>query len=71
MDAPRPIAAAGEGGLVLLRYVGVTDIDVYPGAVTGTAYPFGLERRRGYVDARDAPGLLDTIEDTLHVFVEA
>lgn len=61
----------GEGGLVLLRYTGVTDIDAYPGAVTGQAYPFGLFRRRGYVDARDAAGLLAVIEDGRLVFEEA
>lgn len=59
---------AGEGGLVLMRYTGVMDIDTYPGAVTGAAYPFGLLRRRGYVDARDAAGLLAVVEDGLSVF---
>lgn len=58
----------GSGGLVKLCYTGVTDIDTYIGSVTGTGYPFGLFRRRGYVDTRDVPGLLDTIEDGLKVF---
>ena len=51
-----------------MRYIGWVDIDTYPGAVTGMAYPFGLLRQKGYVDARDAPGLLDTIEDGSRVF---
>ena len=51
-----------------MKYTGVTDIDTYPGKVTGTGYPFGLLRRKGYVDARDAQGLLSTIEDTQSVF---
>jgi len=58
----------GEHGLVGVRYTGLTDIDTYPGAVTGQAYPFGLFRQRGYVDARDLPGLLATIEDGFKVF---
>lgn len=51
-----------------MRYKGVTDIDSYTGAVTGASYPFGLLRRRGYVDARDVSGLLATREDGLEVF---
>jgi hypothetical protein len=51
-----------------MKYTGVTDIDTYPGQVTGTGYPFGLLRRRGFVDARDVPGLLQVTEDTLPVF---
>lgn len=61
----------GEGGLVLARYTGVGDIDIYEGTVTGTGYPFGLFRRRGYVDRRDLPGLLETVEDGMRVFEEA
>lgn len=64
----QPKVIAGEGGLVLMKYTGVTDIDTYPGQVTGTGYPFGLLRRRGFVDARDVPGLLQVTEDTLPVF---
>lgn len=52
----------------MLKYTGLLDIDTYVGAVTGTAYPFGLFRRRGYVDARDSAGLLETVEDGLKVF---
>lgn len=52
-------------------YRGVMDIDSYPGLVTGTAYPFGLFRRRGFVDARDVQGLLAVIEDGQPVFTEA
>jgi hypothetical protein len=44
------------------------DIDTYPGQVTGTAYPFGLFHQRGYVDARDAQALLETVEDGFKVF---
>lgn len=51
-----------------MRYKGVTDIDTYTGKVTGAAYPFGLIRRRGFVDARDVPGFLATVEDTKLVF---
>lgn len=58
----------GEQGLVLMKYTGVTDIDTYTGKVTGTGYPFGLLRRKGYVDTRDKPGLLATVEDTQSVF---
>jgi hypothetical protein len=51
-----------------VRYTGVTDIDTYVGQATGTAYPFGLFRRMGYVDTRDLAGLLETVEDGLVVF---
>ena len=51
-----------------MKYTGVSDIDTYTGAVTGTGYSFGLLRRKGYVDKRDMPALLQTIEDTLPVF---
>lgn len=51
-----------------MKYTGWMDIDTYVGSATGTAYPFGLERSKGYVDSRDAAGLLATTEDTLPVF---
>lgn len=54
-----------------MEYTGVTDIDTYPGDVTKTAYPFGLFRQRGYVDSRDADGLLSLQEDGLSVFRKA
>jgi len=54
----------------MLQYTGVMDIDTYAGDVTGTAYPFGLFRRKGFVDKRDAPGLLAVVEDGLTVFRE-
>lgn len=60
---------AGSRGLVVLKYTGVTDIDTYPGPVTGAAYLFGLLRMRGYVDTRDAPGMLEITEDGRRVFV--
>lgn len=64
----QPQTVLGEAGLALLYYTGVMDIDTYIGPITGAAYPFGLFRRRGYVDSRDVPGLLQTIEDGLKVF---
>jgi hypothetical protein len=51
-----------------MKYTGFMDIDTYKGEVTGTGYPFGLLRRRGYVDTRDCPGMLKIIEDTQLVF---
>ncbi len=51
-----------------MRYTGWMDIDTYQGSATGTAYPFGLERQRGFVDSRDVAGLLATTEDTQVVF---
>lgn len=66
--AARTQAQAGQAGLVVLRYTGVNDVDTYIGPATGTAYLFGLERRRGYVDAHDAPGMVEITEDGLQVF---
>ena len=54
----------------MLIYTGVMDIDTYSGDVTGAAYAFGLLRRKGFVDKRDAPGLLAVTEDGLRVFRE-
>lgn len=52
----------------MLKYTGVMDIDTYTGQATGQAYPFGLLRRRGFVDSRDVASLLLITEDTLPVF---
>lgn len=51
-----------------MKYTGWMEIDTYEGSATGTAYPFGLERTRGFVDSRDVPGLLAMTEDTQTVF---
>lgn len=43
----------------------------YIGAATGQAYVFdNHNRKRGYVDSRDAQALLDRIEDRRHAFIE-
>ena len=54
--------------MTLVRYFGWMDLQDYPGTVTKTAYPFGLFRRLGYIDNRDLPELLKTIEDGQKVF---
>ncbi len=58
----------GEIGLVAMNYVGWSDLTTYRGLGTNTEYEFGLLRARGYVDARDAPSLLEIVEDTRWVF---
>lgn len=58
----------GETGLVAVEYVGLSDINTYVGCFTGMAYPFGLFRRRGYVDRRDLEYLLKVVEDGQAVF---
>lgn len=50
--------ALGSLGLTRLEYPGLLALARWRGPVTGARYPFGVRRRVGYVDRRDAPGLL-------------
>jgi hypothetical protein len=57
---PRPPAWPGEFGLLLLEYTGqAPSVRWWPGLTTGARYPFGGERRLGYVDLRDAAAWLN------------
>ena len=58
----------GEAGLTAVEYVGFSDINTYLGCFTEMAYPFGLFRRRGYVDNRDLEWMLNVVEDGQAVF---
>lgn len=54
MEEPPP-PFPGEIGFVSIRYTGKAPrVRYWPGPFTGTLYPFGGERRTGYVDTRDA-----------------
>jgi hypothetical protein len=66
--APEPVFTVGEAGLVMVEYVGWLDLDHYTGEVTGATYWFGLERLKGFVDARDAPYFAEIEEDGQLVF---
>ncbi len=74
---PRPTKAAaltvklGEAGLQLLKYKGFQESEPYKGLGTAKVYIFGMDRPRGYVDARDVESLLDVLEDSQWVFEEA
>jgi hypothetical protein len=49
----------GKTGFEILEYIGSSSSDMsWWGPVTKTRYVFGGTRRVGYVDARDAAGLL-------------
>lgn len=61
----------GDVELVMMHYTGLgmlTETGTFKGLATGTLYRFGMDRTKGFVDARDAPGLLATFEDGLPVF---
>ena len=65
--ATAPISAASEISALLVKYNGWYDHAEYQG-VSGLVYMFGLDRRFGYVDKRDIPGILEYIEDGQKVF---
>ena len=60
-NAPMPSAMAapafGAGGMTLLAYSG-TERATFAGTATGATYRFGGKRPVGYVDSRDAEGLI-------------
>lgn len=60
-NAPMPSAMAapafGAGGMTLLAYSG-TEQATFAGTTTGAFYRFGGKRTAGYVDSRDAEGLI-------------
>ena len=59
----------GKDGMAALQYVGGNHgIESWWGPVTGQRYRAGLSQPVIYVDARDAPGLLDMMEGRRHVF---
>jgi len=54
-----PKLEIGEIGLVVIEYIGKNAADmVWFGSITGQRYDLGGIRTRGYIDRRDAPGLL-------------
>lgn len=63
-----PKIRLGSTGLVAMKYRGFNLLADYKGLATGAIYNFGMERPRGYVDARDVPSLLEIVEDTWWVF---
>ena len=75
---PKEKPFVGEAGLVLVEYRGnVPGVRRWPSSLDGTAYYFGTERRRGYVDARDMvafigvqePGFMDGPQRTFGAVV--
>lgn len=44
----------GAEGFILLEYLGSQQVATWPGEVSNTNYRFGVSRRMGYVDKRDA-----------------
>jgi hypothetical protein len=55
--------------MVLLEYqLNKAGHVMYTGSVTGQQYAFGGSHKRGHVDARDAPALLDRYESRRRVF---
>ena len=66
---PKPkTVKVGEAGLVIVKYLGFQEKQVYRGLVTGATYEFGMIRPRGMVDSRDTPSMLEIVEDTQWVF---
>lgn len=64
----------GKTGFEILEYIGPSSSDMsWFGPATRTRYVFGGNRRVGYVDARDAPGMLqmgDNGRPTFRVYVK-
>lgn len=61
----------GQEGMVILEYVGNNAGDTtWTGSVTRTSYLLGGARKRGYVDKRDAPGLLASRKHNKPVFIQ-
>ena len=61
----------GDAELVMMRYIGLgmlSETGDFKGPATITPYHFGMDKPTGFVDVRDAPGLLATFEDELPVF---
>ena len=54
--------------LVLIKYKGLLDLDVYFGEVTLQRYEFGLFKNEGYIDSRDVKGFKNIVEDGQYVF---
>jgi glycosyltransferase involved in cell wall biosynthesis len=70
-SSPRAVVdlRVGIEGMVLLEFqLNKAGYVMYTGSVTGQQYAFGGSHKRGYVDARDAPALLDRYESRRHVF---
>jgi glycosyltransferase involved in cell wall biosynthesis len=65
-----PVAQlTGQDGMVILEYVGTSvGVQTWRGPVTQTPYRFGRTRPQGYVDVKDAPGMLDIAEQGARVF---
>lgn len=60
----------GQSGMVILEYAGGNAGDeTWIGPETRTTYLLGGSRKRGYVDKRDAPGLLALRDKGKPVFV--
>jgi len=71
MSTPRSVVdlRVGVDGMVLLEYqLNKAGHVMYTGSVTGQQYAFGGSHKRGHVDARDAPALLDRYESRRRVF---
>lgn len=59
----------GRNGFEILEYVGPSSADMtWWGPATKTRYVFGGNRRVGYVDAADAPGMLQMSDGGKKVF---
>jgi len=59
----KPPPEVGENGLILIEYVGPNAGDMtWHGSITDQKYLLGGVHRKGYVDKRDLPGLLEATD---------
>lgn len=65
-----PVARlTGQDGMVILEYRGTSEgVQTWRGPVTRTPYRFGRTRSQGYVDVKDAQGMLDISEQGARIF---
>lgn len=68
MNSKKPVQGpfVGQYGLVLVEYRGsAPGVRFWPSSLPGVRYPFGVERRQGYIDARDMGILVGQPRDFL------
>ena len=63
------VSLPGQAGFEILEYIGASTSDMsWFGPVTKTRYVFGGNKRVGYVDIKDAPGMLGMADGGRRVF---